>query len=262
MEFSFKKKYGQNFLIDKNIANKIVSLGENKDSLIIEIGCGDGRLTEKLCSSFKYVLGYEIDKELIPLLIENLGNYHNCNLIFDDFLNRDIKRDIKDLNKNFNNIYIFGNLPYYITTPIIEHIIKSDLNISKMVFMVQKEVGDRFCASVGNKEYNSLTVYLNYYFKIKKEFVVTKNNFIPKPNVDSVVITFTKKEILPNLKNKEIFFKLVRDSFKFKRKTLKNNLEEYDLNKVLEILKKYNYDLTVRAEQLSLEIFVEIANNL
>ena len=128
--------------------------------------------------------------------------------------------------------------------------------------MVQKEVGDRFKATPNTKEYNSLSIYLNYYFDVKKIIDISKNVFIPKPNVDSIVVEFTKKELLYELKNKKIFFKLVKDSFVQKRKTLKNNLKNYNLEKIEEILNKYNYNLSVRAEQLPIEIFVAIANNL
>ena len=128
--------------------------------------------------------------------------------------------------------------------------------------MVQKEVGDRFCSSVSKKTYGALTVILNYYFDIKKEFLVDRNQFVPKPNVDSVVVSFTKKAKLLPLYDEKVFIKLVHDSFKFKRKTLRNNLVNYNLDKVLEILNKYGFDLSVRAENLSYDIFVEISNNL
>lgn len=127
--------------------------------------------------------------------------------------------------------------------------------------MVQKEVGNRFKATPGNKEYGSLSVYLNYYFTVHKVMDVSRNVFLPKPNVDSIVVAFEKKEALP-LKNKEVFFKLVKDSFVQKRKTLRNNLKSYPLDKVEEVLSRYGLDLSVRAEQLPLEIFVEIANNI
>ena len=127
--------------------------------------------------------------------------------------------------------------------------------------MVQKEVGNRFKAKPNTKEYNSLSIFLNYYYNVEKILDVSKNVFIPKPNVDSIVVSFTKKERI-KLKNEELFFKLIRDSFKQKRKTLKNNLKEYDLNKIEQTLKKHNLDLSVRAEALPIEIFIEISNNL
>ncbi len=262
MEFKFKKKYGQNFLIQKNIIKKIISISENKSpSLVIEIGCGDGRMTEELCNQYDNVLGYEIDNELKPFLDKTLKNHSNYTIIYDDFLNRNLEEDIKKYE--YNNLYIIANLPYYITTSIIEKIIESDLDIFKMVFMIQREVGEKFCAKPNTKEYNSLAVFLNYYFDIKKEITVNKENFFPKPNVDSIVISFTKKDNILFLKNKYLFFKLVRDSFKYKRKTLKNNLQQkYDWNIITKVLKKYNLNLSIRAEQLDLIIFTEIANNL
>lgn len=139
----------------------------------------------------------------------------------------------------------------------------SGLDFNSMTFMVQKEVGDRIGARVGTREYGSLTVFLSYFYDIKKEFVVSRNSFVPKPNVDSMIISFTKKSEIYDLKDRELFFKLVRDSFKFKRKTLRNNLSDgYDLEKVNSVLNKYGYDLSVRAEQLSVLIFCDIANCL
>ena len=261
MEFKFKKKYGQNFLIDKNIINKIVNLiTEKDDSLVVEIGCGDGRLTKQLCENYTNVLGYEIDLELKNMLLNNLKEYSNLEIIYNDFLKENLKEKAKKYN--YKNLYVIANLPYYITTPIIEKLIKENLEYKKMIFMVQKEVGERFCAKKGNKKYNSLTVYLNYYFDIKQEFIVNRNNFIPKPNVDSLVISFKTKEQKEYLKNEELFFKLVRDSFKYKRKTLKNNLKDYNLSEIEQTLKKYDLDLNVRAENLDLKMFCDISNNL
>ena len=128
--------------------------------------------------------------------------------------------------------------------------------------MVQKEVGDRFKAKPNSKEYNSLSIYLNYYFDVKKLLDISKNVFIPKPNVDSIVVEFTKKENNFKLKDEKLFFNLVKDSFTQKRKTIKNNLKNYDLEKIEQVLKKYNFDLSIRAEQLPIEVFVDIANNL
>lgn len=260
-DFKFKKKFGQNFLIDENITKNIVLKSEiSPNSLIIEIGCGDGRLTKKLCATNNIVVGYEIDNEVIPLLKNNIAKFDNFYLINDDFLKRDIRDDIKDYD--YENLYVIANLPYYITTPIISKIIDSKLNIRSMTIMVQKEVGDRICAKPGSKEYSSLTVYLSYYFDIKKLFNVSRNSFMPKPNVDSVVISLNRKEDMIRANNEEMFFKLVRDSFKFKRKNLRNNLRGYDLKVINKVLLKYNFDLQARAEQLTLEIFLDIANSL
>lgn len=260
-KFNFKKRYGQNFLIDVNIVNKIVdTIDVFPDSMVIEIGCGDGRLTKMLCSKFDFVLGYEIDKELEDNLLSNLNVYSNFCIHFDDFLSRDILGDLEKYN--YSNIYVVSNLPYYITTPIIDKLIKLDIDINKMVFMVQKEVGDRFCAKVGTKEYNSLSIYLNYKYDVKKEFIVSRNCFIPKPNVDSIIVSFSKKDKVFHVINEDLFFKLVRDSFRFKRKTLRNNLSNYDLELINKVLMKYGKSLTSRAEELSIDIFCDIANTL
>lgn len=259
--FSFKKSFGQNFIKDKTIIDKIVSSSDIKeDSLVIEIGPGAGALTTKLVEKAKQVVAYEIDTRLQEHLLETFQDKKNITFIFEDFLNRNVKKDISSYK--YRHLYVIANLPYYITTPIITKLIDEQLDLDKMVVMVQKEVGDRFSAKVGSKEYNSLTVYLNYYFNIKKLFLVSKNVFVPKPNVDSVIVSLEKKEHLAELKDKELFFKLVRDSFQFKRKNLRNNLKTYDLEKIKNVLEKYNFDLTVRAEQLSLDIFIEISNAL
>ena len=259
--FGFKKKFGQNFIVDENIINNIVLKSDIlEDSLVIEIGPGAGSLTKKLCKKAKQVLCYEIDDTLKPILDEILIDNKNIDIIYEDFLNRNISQDIKKYS--YCHLYVIANLPYYITTPIIMKIIDEKINVDKIVVMVQKEVGDRFKAKPGTKDYSSLSIFLNYYFDIKKVMDVSKNVFVPKPNVDSIVIEFNKKINNKNLKNEQIFFKLIRDSFKQKRKTIRNNLKEYDLIKIEEILKKYNYDLSVRAEQLSIDIFIDIANNI
>lgn len=260
-EFSFKKKFGQNFIIDENIINSIVRIANlNKDTLVIEIGPGAGSLTYKLAESSGFVLCYEIDRSLKNILDENLKNLVNVNIIYKDFLKENVNEELKKYK--YSKICVVANLPYYITTPIVTKIIEDKIPVGKMVIMVQKEVGDRFKATPNSKDYGSLSVFLNYYFDIKKELDVSKNVFLPRPNVDSVVITLSKKEIKNNCINEEILFKLIRDSFKQKRKNLRNNLKEYDLAKISEILIKYGFDLTARAEQLSLDIYIDIANNL
>lgn len=260
IEHNFKKKFGQNFLKDSNIIKKIIDSSEiEKESLIIEIGPGSGYLTKELVKKAK-VIAYEIDEDLKEILSKEFYNEENIEFIFEDFLQRDIKSDIKKYN--YNKLYVIANLPYYITTPIINKIITEKLEPEKMVIMVQKEVGDRFSAKVGTKEYSSITVFLNYYFDIKKEFVVSKNSFIPKPNVDSMVISLTKKKNQKKVRNEEKFFQLVKNSFKYKRKTLKNNLKDYDSSKIIEILKKYNLKEDIRAEQITLDQFIEISNNI
>ena len=257
--FNFKKKFGQNFIVDKNIINSIINKSNiDKDTLVIEIGPGAGSLTTELGKVAKNVIAYEIDKTLKPIL--ETKNLKNTTIIYEDFLKRNVLEDIKKYN--YQKIYVVANLPYYITTPIIIKLIEDKLNIDKIVVMVQKEVGDRFKAKPNTKEYNSLSIFLNYYYTVEKLLDVSKNVFIPKPNVDSIVISLTKKEDKIKVNNEKLFFKLVRDSFKQKRKTLKNNLKGYNLEKIEEVLKKHNLDLTIRAEALPIEIFAEIANNL
>lgn len=260
-DFKFKKKYGQNFLTDQNILNKIVAKSEiDKDTLVIEIGVGAGALTLKMQDLAKNIIGYEIDSSLKGILKEQLDGKENVEIIFDDFLTRNVK---EDLNKyNYQKLFVVANLPYYITTPIITKIIEDKLNVNKIVIMVQKEVGDRFGAKAGTKEYNSLTIFLNYYFNIKKIMDVSRNVFIPKPNVDSIIIEMDAKENNYGVKDESIFFKLIRDSFKYKRKNLRNNLRDYNLNIVEKVLDEYNLDLSVRAEQLSIEQFVKISNEI
>ena len=184
----------------------------------------------------------------------------NYKIIYKDFLLSN-PNDLLEKYKE-TKLYIIANLPYYITTPIIMHVIDLQLPIDKMVLMVQKEVGNRFQATPHMKEYNSLTIFLNYYFEIKKILDVSRNVFLPRPNVDSIVVQFTRKKCQMNVKDKKLFFKLIKDSFKQKRKTIKNNLRQYNLENIEMILKKYGYDLSVRAEDLSIDIFVEIANSL
>ncbi|MBQ7104692.1 MAG: ribosomal RNA small subunit methyltransferase A [Bacilli bacterium] len=259
-QHNFKKKFGQNFLNDENILNKIIKESEiPDDTLVIEIGPGAGALTNKLKEVAKNVLAYEIDLDLQNILIDKFKDT-NVTFIWEDFLNRNIKEDIKEYK--YSHIFVVANIPYYITTPIVEKIINSGVDVEKVVIMVQKEVGDRFSAKPGNKDYGSISVFLNYYYNIKELFIVSKNCFTPRPNVDSVILSLEKRTDRPQVQDEKVLFKLIKDSFRFKRKNLRNNLKEYDLVKVEEILKKYNKDLTARAETLDLEIFVDIANNI
>lgn len=256
MKFNFKKKYGQNFLQDNGVINKIVSsLNVSENDLIIEIGPGSGALTKKLAETGAFVLAYEIDRELESTLKPLQGE--KINVIFDDFLKRNIQNDIKNIN--YDKLYIIGNLPYYITTPIITKIIDDRIIPEEMVFMVQKEVAMRFSANVGTKEYGSITVFLNYYFDVHNLFDVNRNKFYPVPNVDSAVIKFVRRERYLETDFK-LFNKLVKDSFCFKRKNLRNNLRSYDMEKMATILEDINKSLNNRAEDLSYEDFVNITN--
>ena len=259
--FNFKKKFGQNFIIDENIIKSIITKSDiDENTLVIEIGVGAGALTIGLSQVAKNVLCYEIDETLKQVLDVTLKNEKNVDIIYKDFLQADIKNDIKKYE--YKKIYVIANLPYYITTPIIVRIIESKIDVDKIVVMVQKEVGDRFKASPNTKDYNSLSVFLNYYFDIRKLLDVSRNVFMPKPNVDSIVVEFKKKENIYKVKNENFFFKLIKDSFVQKRKTIRNNLKGYDLDKIETVLKKHNFDLSIRAEQLPIELFVELSNYL
>lgn len=259
-DFKFKKKFGQNFLKDENILRNIVSKSEiDKDTLVLEIGVGAAYLTYYVSEKAKNVIGYEIDESLKEIINDQLKDRDNVEIVFGDFLEQDVKSKLKEYD--YKKLYVVANLPYYITTPIITKIINDKLGVDKIVIMVQKEVGDRFNAKPNSKEYNSLTIFLNYYFDIKKLMDVSRNCFTPKPNVDSVIVEF-KSNKKYSVNNEEIFFKLVRDSFKFKRKNLRNNLKGYDLEKLDNTLNKIGKDLTVRAEALTIEDFVLIGNSL
>ena len=203
---------------------------------------------------------YEIDETLKDILSSNLSQFNNVDVKFGDFLNCDVLSDLKKYS--YDKLYVVANLPYYITTPIIMKIIEDKIPVDKIVVMVQKEVGDRFKALPGSKDYGSLSIFLNYYFDVVKLMDISRNIFIPKPNVDSIIVEFKRKKSSFSVIDEDLFFKLVRDSFKQKRKTLRNNLKGYDLSKVESVLSKYGYDLSVRAENLSIDIFVDISNNL
>ena len=259
--FSFKKKFGQNFIIDENIINKIIDKSEiDKDTLVIEIGPGAGSLTEKLVVSAGKVICYEIDETLKPILSNIEKENNNIEIIYEDFLKADVVAKLKEYN--FSKIYVVANLPYYITTPIILKLIEDKINVEKIVVMVQKEVGNRFKATCGSKDYSSLSIFLNYYFNVSKIMDVSKNVFLPKPNVDSIVVQFERKKSQIFVNNEDIFFKLVRDSFKQKRKNIRNNLIDYDLSIIEPILIKNKFTLNSRAEEIPIEVFAEIANNI
>ena len=260
-DVKFKKKFGQNFLKDINIVKKIVRSAEiDEKSLVIEVGPGGGIMTRELSLVADNVLAYEIDEELKEEHAKRLGDRDNITILFQDFLESDIVKDVEKYD--YNKLYFVSNVPYYITTPIILKLIESGLSFEKIIMMVQKEVGDRFSTKSGNKEYGSITVLLNYFYNIKKEFFVSRKQFVPEPNVDSVIISFSEKNDKLPLNDFNFFEKLVRDSFQYKRKTLRNNLKGYDLDKVNKVLEKYGKDLSVRAEALDVEVFVEIANEL
>ncbi len=263
MEHQFKKKYGQNFLKNQAIVEKIVNVADIKpSSLVIEVGPGAGILTRALSSfsSQLQVVAYEIDDSLENILLSLMHDCSNVQVYFQDFLQADLSVDL--LKYSYDHLYFVSNVPYYITTPILFKLMDSGLVFEKIVMMVQKEVGNRFSAKAGKKEYGALTVLLNYYFIVRKEFLVDRNQFVPRPNVDSVVVSFAKRNDRQQLNDEAFFRKLVHDSFQYKRKTIRNNLKNYDLDIVCSVLKEFHYDLNVRAEQLDYTVFVALANAL
>lgn len=261
INFDYKKSLGQNFLKDENIINKIVNAPViKKNNLVIEIGPGAGALSKRLVKVFDKVLMYEIDTRLSETLNKILGGYDNYEIIFDDFLKRDVLNDLKKYKYDY--LYIVANLPYYVTSPIVMKIIKEQLPVDEIVIMIQKEVAERYTSTPGNREYGEISVYLQYFFEISRVCNVDKNAFVPRPRVDSSVIKMKKRTNVLYVKDFSLFEKLVRDSFRFKRKTIKNNLYDYNLNIIDMVLSNYGYDLNVRSENLSYEIFVDMANEL
>ena len=260
-EVKFKKKFGQNFLKDSRIVKNIVDTCPLDDkSLVIEVGPGGAIMTRELADRAGQVLAYEIDTDLKSELNKRLCDVLNVDILFQDFLESDLVEDLKKYE--YNDLYFISNVPYYITTPILLKLIFSGLPFKKIVMMVQKEVGDRFSTKPGNKEYGSITVLLNYFYNVKKEFFVSKKQFVPEPKVDSVIVSFSEKDDKLPLKDLDFFQELLKNSFQYKRKNIRNNLKSYDLNIVSSVLEKYGFDLNARAEMLSVEIFVDLANAL
>ena len=246
-----KKSLGQNFLNDEKVLAKIANLfNSGEKDLILEIGPGMGALTKYLIKK-SFVLAYEIDERMK----EYLDRLSNIKVKYEDFLTCDLNLDKYD----YKDLYVAANIPYYITTPIIEKILKNILP-KKMVLLVQNEVADRFCALPNSKDYGYFTVYLNHYYNCHKEFLVLPQCFTPAPKVTSAVIVMDLKEDIVKLDEKK-FFEFLKLAFKQKRKTLKNNLKEYWF--IIEpILTSNNYSLNVRAEELPYEMFVILYKNI
>ena len=254
MKFNYKKSLGQNFLKDQNIINKIVeSINPSSNDLIIEIGPGAGSLTKELVKKDCDVICFEIDTRLKEVL-DNI-DCNNLTVIYSDFLKVNIYEFIK---KKYDKLFFVGNLPYYITTAIINKIAE-ETDPYEITIMIQKEVAERFMAKPYSREYGSLSVFLQYNFDIEKICTVSKNCFEPIPKVDSMVIKLKRKDN-NFVKDKEFFYKLIKDAFKQKRKNLRNNLKSYNLEKMEIILNGINKNLTNRAEELSVEDFINISN--
>ncbi len=244
-----KKSLGQNFLVNDTIIQKIVSLFNcNEKDLIIEIGPGRGALTKYLANKGCKLICIEIDKDMQEYL-----NKYNAEIIYENILNVNIQDLLK--NYSYNNLYIIGNLPYYITSPIIDKVIKSNVKASKMIFMVQEEVANRFSSHPGNKEYGYMTIFINHYYDVKYEFMVAKNNFNPIPKVDSAIISLNPKDFKPL---DDEFWEFLKKCFSHKRKKLKNNLGNYNIESIEEVLQEHGYNSSARAEELPEEIFIEL----
>ena len=260
--FKVKKQYGQNFLSDHSIVTKIAELSNlNKDTVVIEIGPGLGSLTKELLDRSKKVIAFEIDKDIVPLLKENLSNYSNLEIVNEDILRTDISK-ILSIKEECVSV---SNLPYYITSPIIDLFLNKMKNVKKAVYMIQKEVGDRICAHVGSKDYNSFSILVQYYAKAKKILNVPRTCFVPAPNVDSVVIELEKYDRAFKPNNEELFIKVVESSFKERRKMLVNNLSS-SLNISKDDLRKILNDLEIkediRGEALTIDDFIRLTNEL
>ena len=260
-----KKRFGQNFLIDNNIINNIVSSAKlTKDDLVIEIGPGLGAITRGLCEEAGFVLAYEIDYSILPYLNENVKEYDNINIINQDILKSDVNSDIKNLDFKYKRISVVANLPYYITTPIILKLLESGINIKQYIIMIQLEVADRICGKPKTKEYNNLSILIGYKAKATKLFNVMRTSFNPAPNVDSAVIKLDLYDEIPFKANDEdLFYKLIRQAFEKRRKTLYNNLVTYyDKDKIHNMFDEFNLNPSIRSEALSIKDFVDIANYL
>lgn len=268
--FSFKKSLGQNFLTDPNILRNIAATAElSETDRIIEVGPGIGALTEHLARSNGEVLAFEIDQRLIEVLDDTLSIYNNVTVVNQDILEADVVTVANDVFKSDGAIKVVANLPYYITTPIMMHLLMSDLDIESMVVMMQKEVADRISAKPSTKAYGSLSIAVQYYMEAELAFIVPKTAFVPQPNIDSAIIKLTKRTTpIVEVIDEDFFFKLTKSAFMQRRKTLWNNLVNYfgkeaETKEWLEkSLEETNIDPKRRGETLSIQEFGLLANAL
>ena len=265
-QFAFQKRFGQNFLIDAHVLEKIVSAaGITKDDCVLEIGPGIGTMTQYLAESAGQVIAVEIDTNLLPILADTLKDYSNVKVINQDIL----KVDINELVKEYNNgrpIKVVANLPYYITTPIIMGLFESNVPIDNITVMVQKEVADRMQVEPGSKDYGALSLAVQYYASPYIVANVPPNCFIPRPNVGSAVIRLTRYQEPPvQVKDPKLMFKLIRASFNQRRKTLQNGLNNspeisFSKEEITKAIESLGVSPSVRGEALSLEQFAQLAN--
>lgn len=267
---TFKKSLGQNFLTDLNILKKIVAAAEvGEEDDVIEIGPGIGALTEQLAKSAHQVMALEIDSRLIPVLSETLSPYDNVKIVEQDVLKADLKELIAQNFDGRHKIKLVANLPYYITTPIVMHLLEVDVDFETIVVMMQKEVADRLAAQPGTKDYGSLSVAVQYEMDAKIAFIVPKTVFMPQPKVDSAIIALNRKDEKPDVPVDEPFFKkMVKGIFLHRRKSLWNNLQVLygkdpsTREKLEHALKNAEIEKSVRAERLSISQMVRLADNL
>lgn len=263
--FRFSKSLGQNFLIDGNIVRNIVK-GANitKEDYVLEIGPGIGTLTEELALNARKVVAVELDKSLLPVLDETLGRYENIEIIHGDILKLDIKQIIRE-KLGGGSVKVVANLPYYVTTPIIGKLLEDSLDIESISVMVQKEVADRMIAGPGTKDYGSLSIFVNFYSSPEILLIAPKTVFMPQPKIDSAVIKLNIRKTLPNI-DREKFFQVVKAGFSKRRKTILNCLSSYGFNldkdTIRQELEQVNIDPKERAENLSIEDFINISTIL
>lgn len=255
-----KKNYGQNFLIESSIVDKIAKNAiTEKPCTVFEIGPGIGALTQFLSNYAENVVSFEIDDRLLPVLKDTLSECSNVEIVHTDFLEVDLKAFVDKYKREDNDVVIAANLPYYITTPILFKIFESEADITQITVMMQKEVADRFSAVPNTKDYNALSVITQYRCDVKTIMKISKHVFNPKPNVDSAVVQFRFKE-RKQLDNESEFFELVKACFKQRRKTILNNYGEYCNDKELAKvnLEKANIAVSARAESLTLDTFIRL----
>ncbi len=266
--FSFQKKFGQNFLIDTNVLDRIIEASRiTEDDCVLEIGPGIGTMTQYLAERAGEVIAVEIDKALIPILQETLAEYDNVTVINDDILKVDINKIVQERNQG-RPIKVVANLPYYITTPIIMGLFEKHVPLKSITIMVQKEVADRMQVGPGTKDYGALSLAVQYYARPEIVANVPPNCFIPRPNVGSAVIRLTRYEQPPvQVDDEEFMFALIRASFNQRRKTLVNGLSNAQglsvtKDQVVVALEKMGLPATIRGEVLTLAQFAELSNLL
>ena len=268
--FTFKKSFGQNFLTDTNILQKIVDTAEiDKHVNVIEIGPGIGALTEFLAENAAEVMAFEIDERLMPILADTLQEFENVKIINEDILKSDLQARIKEFSNPELPIKVVANLPYYITTPILMHLIESRIPFSEFVVMMQREVADRISAQPNSKSYGSLSIAVQYYMTAKVAFIVPRTVFVPAPNVDSAILKMTRRDKpVVEVKDEPFFFKVSKASFTHRRKTLWNNLtscfgKSDEIKTRLEnALNNADLSSNVRGEALDLQEFSRLSDSL